>query len=513
MASVDQTDNSIKPGVSYHYNSSTTTSNPKAITETIIGGDKSVTDEKEWRRVLWKIDLWIQPILFLLVLVTAIDTSNIGNAEVAGLTKDIDSTDDQFNWALSANYIGTLVTEIPSNMILKKFGARTWFPTIALLCGTVLAATSAVKTGTQLIIARFFIGLVAGGLPPGIVYYASLWFPRSDISSRLAIFFIGANNIAGAVGGLLAFGIVQMDGLGGLHGWQWLFIIEAIPLILLGFILIFILPEGPHDAKFLNETERKVVMDRLSADNGRSTESEEEEIGKFSWKQFFEVFKDWKTYCFILLAFCSLTIIRCIRMFLPLIIKGLGAFDDVTTQGMTTPPYLAGFIATIFYSKSSDYFKERGFHIAIMAIIILVGFVILIALRFAAPAGLYVCICIMVAAITCVATLRSAWISNNYGGTSKRAVAIAVILAAGAVGSPFGGQFYRADDAPHYVRGHSIMVGLAGCLLIVSLVTKFGLYRANKKRDQMTDEEKKAVIMKADGKDLSDEHPDYRYIL
>ncbi|KAI9497448.1 major facilitator superfamily domain-containing protein [Zychaea mexicana] len=314
-------------------------------------------------------------------------------------------------------------------MALKKLGTQIWMPILMITWGTILAATSAVKTGPQLITARFFLGLASGGSQPGTIYYASLWFTRRDLSARLAIFYTGSGNIAGA------YGIVHLDGARGLAGWQWLFIIEALPAIVLGVLFYVLLPEGPETAKFLNARERKIVVDRLAADNS----GDDQEKG-VSWDQFREVFRDWKTYAFIL---------RCIRMFLPIIIRGFG-FDRVLTQAMTAPPYLASTIASILYCCSSDHFKERGLHIVAGAIVSLIAFALLIALRFSAAAGLYVCVCIGVSGVCCVVCVRTAWVSNNYGGKTKRAVALAVITATGGIGSPLGGQFYRADDAPHY---------------------------------------------------------------
>ncbi|KAI9270485.1 major facilitator superfamily domain-containing protein [Phascolomyces articulosus] len=319
-----------------------------------------------------------------------------------------------------------------------------------IIWGITLAATAAVKTGTQLIITRLILGIATGGVSPGMLYYGSLWFKRQNFSSRMAICFTGSTNVAGAIGGLLAYGIVQMDGLQGLHGWQWIFIIEALPAIAMGILFLFILPDGPENAKFLNEKERQFIASRIAFDNEIMNVDTTKEGKEFSWAQLFKVFQDWKTYAFIPLSFCSLTTIRCIRMFLPIIVRGLGTFDAVTTQGMSAPPYVVGILFTLVFSNSSDYFKERGLHLAFSATISLIGFVLLIALRYSSAVGLYIIVCIAVGALTAVTNLRTTWISNNFSGKTKRAVAIATIHAVSSIGSPFGGQFYRADDAPKY---------------------------------------------------------------
>ncbi|CAO3613669.1 unnamed protein product [Cunninghamella blakesleeana] len=450
---------------------------------------------------MWKIDRRIVPWLGILYLCSFLDRVNIGNAKIAGLEADIGISDFDYNWALSIFFIGYILFEIPSNLLLKKIGPNKWIPIVMISWGVTMAAMAAIHNTAGLLASRFFLGITEAGLFPGAIYYLSLWYTRQQQASRVAIFF-SCSTVAGAFGGVLAYGIMQMDGIQGLRGWQWIFIIEALPTILLSGLTYFVLPDLPHRAKFLNEREREVILNRLEADAGPSTETH------FSWVQFRAAFLDWKVYMHCIIYICCSTPLYSLSLFLPSIIKGMG-FTSLTAQAMSAPPYAIACLFTVLCSFSSDKRKERAFHIGIPALIGGIGYMLLIVLRHRGSVAMYIASIITATGVFANVPAMLSWFNNNIGGHTKRGVAVAFIISVGNIGGAIGGQVYRIDDAPLYVRGNAICMALMFGAFVFSVIFKLMLIRENKRRDNLTPEQ---FEEEASREEPCDKHPGFRYI-
>ncbi|SAM04889.1 hypothetical protein [Absidia glauca] len=450
-------------------------------------------DDKEMRKLLWKLDLRIIPWLGILYLLSFLDRVNIGNAKLAGLQADLHVSDDAYNWALSIFFIGYIIFEIPSNMMLKKIGPNRWIPLVMVTWGLVSLLMSQVTNTAGLLACRFFLGLTEAGLFPGAIFFLSLYFTRQEQASRVAIFFSCAT-VAGAFGGVLSYGIMQMNGLRNLTGWQWIFIIEAIPTILLSIATYFILPDLPHRATFINERERAIIIHRLTVDAGPSTETH------FSWKQFRAVFTDWKVYMHSLIYICGSTPLYSLSLFLPSIIKGMG-YTELAAQAMSAPPYAIACFFTIIIALHADKKRERGYHIAAPAFVGMIGYMLLVVLKDRGPSVMFVAAIITTTGVFAHIPAMLSWFTNNIGGHTKRGVASAFIISIGNVGGAIGGQVYRSDDAPYYSRGHEICMGLMCGAWVLSLLFKYLLERENKRRENLTPEER---AQEASGEDLCD---------
>ncbi|KAI8145184.1 major facilitator superfamily domain-containing protein [Fennellomyces sp. T-0311] len=392
--------------------------------------------EKELKRLLLKIDLRIIPYVSLLYLLSYLDRVNIGNAKIAGLMDDIDITESDYNWALSIFFIGYILFQVPANLMLKWLGPRLWIGIIAICWGTISAALSACKTGSHLLAARFFLG--------GVIYYLSIWYTRKQVALRVALFY-ASNTLAGAVGGLLAFGIMRMDGLQGLSGWQWIFIIEAIPTLICGVFNYWLLPDFPDKAKFLTEKERAFIVHQNQQDAGVASDTH------FSWRQVVSVIFDWKTITFSLLYICAATPPYSLSMFMPSIVNGMG-YHNIMAQVMTVPTYVCAFIWCIANSYDAGRRMERGYHIAVSAALSAIGYILLIALKDQRSDHLYAGAVIATTGAFGFVAIIISWFSNNYGGHTRRNVGIATITSVGNLSGVISGQVYRADDAPHYYR-------------------------------------------------------------
>ncbi|KAF9924827.1 hypothetical protein BGZ65_008124 [Modicella reniformis] len=424
-----------------------------------------------------------------------------GNAKVAGIVQDINLTQNEFSWALSIFFFGYVLFEVPSNICLKLIGPKKWVSFIMLLWGGIMMAMAAVRNASDLMAARFFLGVTECGLFPGVVYLFSLWYTKEEQALRNGIFFSSAT-MAGAFGGILAYGIEHMDGFGGLHGWQWIFILEGLPTVLLTIVVYLYLPDFPETAWFLNNEEKELAIRRLRIDAGPATQTE------FSWNQCRLAFTDWKVHMHMIIYFCHTTALFAFALFMPSIVVGFH-FDRVTTQIMTAPAYAVACFATIYCAFSSDRSKERGFHLAAAGAIACLGYILLIVTRNSSTIVRYICLTITASGNFSTLPPMVSWVSSNIGGHTKRGVATAIIISFANSGGAISGHVYKDDDALQgYVRGHTICAILSGTLVIFTLALKWLLTRENNRRDRLTPEEFEA---EAEGEDLCDFHPGWRY--
>ena len=242
------------------------------------------------RALLWKLDLRLIPWLCLLYLISFLDRTNIGNANLDGLKESLHITGGQYNAALSIFFVSYALAEPITNVLLKRLRPSVFIPAIMLAWGLCMTTMGLVHNWSGLMAARFFLGLAEAGLFPGINYYLSCWYKRSEFGIRAAIFFSAAA-VSGSFGGLLAAAIAQMDGVGNKRGWAWIFILEGLATILVGIASFWMVFDFPDEAKFLSDIDRQRVLRRLKADQQSSAEHEE-----FKASYFWASLRDWKTY-------------------------------------------------------------------------------------------------------------------------------------------------------------------------------------------------------------------------
>jgi ACS family tartrate transporter-like MFS transporter len=213
------------------------------------------------RKVAWR----LLPFLCLLYLLNILDRANVGFARLT-MQRDLELSNQAFNIGYGIFYIGYLVFEVPANLLLHRIGARRWIARIMVSWGLVTCATFAVTDKWSFYAVRILLGIAEAGFFPGIVFYLSSWFPARERARAMALFMI-ASALAGVFGNPLSGAIMQyLHGVGGLVGWQWLFILQGLPAVLLGIIVLWYLPDSPASAAWLNPAERAWLNDRLAAD-------------------------------------------------------------------------------------------------------------------------------------------------------------------------------------------------------------------------------------------------------
>jgi sugar phosphate permease len=261
-----------------------------------------------------------------------------------------------------------------TNILLKRLRPSVFLSITMVLWGIIMVCMGLVTSFSGLAAARFFLGVAEAGLFPGVNYYLSCYYKRSEIGIRAAIFFSAAA-IAGSFGGLLAAAIALMDGIGGKHGWAWIFILEGLVTVIIALASYWMIMDFPDEAKFLSEPDRLRVLRRLKADGQSSAEHEE-----FKMAYFWASAKDWKTWAFAVCYMGCDGALYAFSLFLPTIIQQLG-YTKTRANLLSVPPYVAAAALTIFIGWLADRTKQRGWCNVGVSLIGILGFALLLGAK------------------------------------------------------------------------------------------------------------------------------------
>jgi MFS family permease len=451
-------------------------------------------DDNAIKKLIRKMDFRLIPYLSILYLFSFLDRVNIGYARIYRMEEELNLNQSQYSWSLSVFFIGYVLFEVPSNLILKKATPPRWISRIMVTWGGITMAMAAVKNFQGLIACRFFLGLSEAGLFPGIIYFLSFWYTRKEQGLRIALFYSAAS-LAGAFSGLLAYGISYIDGKGGLSGWQWIFIIEGLPSVLVGIATWWLLPSTPNNAKWLNDSERDFLSQRLLKDH---TDSETKAFRK---EQLIEAFKDYKVYLYMLLYFGFNCPFYSMATLLPTIINGMG-FSKLTSLLLSAPPYAIGVFTIIGMAYHSDKKMERCFHLCISIGAAALGFIIMVVVK--EDHNKYYGVILVIAGIATSTPITLSWLNNNMLGSTKSGAASAMVVSFGNLGGVIAGQLYRNTEAPVYLTSHAINIGFMLFALIIALTLRFCLKWENDKLNRLVAEEDSKIEPRADGLDVRD---------
>lgn len=436
------------------------------------GVDISGVDE---RKLMRKVDLVLLPWLSFLYLLSFLDRTSIGNAKLYGLERDIGIDDDKYNIALMIFFFSYALFEVPSNVFLKRLRPSIWLSLLMLLWGIMMTVQGLIHNYGGLLTMRWFLGVFEAGLFPGVNYYLSCWYKRSEFGIRAALFFSAAT-ISGAFGGLLAFGISYMDGVGGKPAWAWIFILEGLATVVAGFVSFWIIQDFPDTAKFLTEPERVVIIRRLQGDDQFSAAGEDLKL-----RVIFKTFLNWKVWLWMLMYAGADGPLYAFSLFLPSIINQLG-YKANRANLLSIPVYVVACLVTTSVAYYADRSKRRGL---INIVVLSVGGIGYIMLTVSKSAGLsYAATYLAACGIYSAIPNTIAWVSNNLEGSYKRGVALALMISFGNLNGAVSSNIYRSKDKPFYHLGHGIVVLYIGLGLICSIIYHIYCVRENAARDR-----------------------------
>ena len=318
-------------------------------------------EERTYRKVTWR----IIPFLFICYLAAYLDRVNVGFAKLQML-KELGFSETVYGLGASMFFVGYVLFEVPSNIVMLRVGARLWIARIMITWGLISAAMILVKTAWLFYALRFLLGAAEAGFIPGILLYLTYWFPAARRGKITAIF-LAAIPMATIIGGPLSGWILQrVSGLHGLSGWQWLFIFETIPSIVLGLVTIAYLRDRVSDVKWLDAKEKQIVARAIAAEEGEKT----------GHTHLSAAFSDGRVWLLSGIYFTIVCGIYIISFWLPSLIRQAGVSNPMSIGLLTAVPYIAAIVAMIAVNTSGDRFRERRWHTLLPAVVCGVGLVL-----------------------------------------------------------------------------------------------------------------------------------------
>jgi MFS transporter, ACS family, tartrate transporter len=310
-------------------------------------------------RTISKVSWRLLPLIVVLYCVAYIDRTNVSFAALT-MNKDLGLTAYVYGFGAGIFFLGYFLFEIPSNLILEKTGARIWIARIMITWGLVSALTAFATGPTSFLVFRFLLGAAEAGFFPGMILYFTYWYPsryRGRVISTLFIAQPIANALAAIASGTI---LDNIDGVLGLKGWQWVFILEAVPAILLAFVVLAMLTDRPAVAAWLAEDERTWLEGQLA--------EERQTIDSAHRLSLWEALGDPRVFALSLMYLTSVTANYGIVFFMPQIVKGLNLSNQMTGF-VTAAPYIIGTIGLLAWGYSSDRFNERRWHLIVASLL------------------------------------------------------------------------------------------------------------------------------------------------
>ncbi|KJZ73171.1 hypothetical protein HIM_07368 [Hirsutella minnesotensis 3608] len=434
------------------------------------------------KSLLKKIDLRLLPMIMVMYILNYIDRANIAAARFAGIEQDLnlDEGGTQFETAVSVLYVGYILMQIPSNLMLNKIGKPgKYLPICMAIWGTISAATAGSHSFGSLLVGRFFLGFVEAAYFPGCLYYLSCWYTRKELSLRTAYFFVGAL-LAGAFSGLISAGITNgMDGARGLRAWRWLFLIEGVVTIAVAAAAFFVLPDFPRTTTWLDDREVAMAGWRLQEDIGQD-DWDSGEKQKF-WHGLTLAIRDEKVWILLVLIFGNMSA-GSVANFFPTVVSTL-RYGRVETLLLTVPPYVLAVIVSLVNAWHADRTGERCLHITLPLSVAIASY--LVAAVATHPAARYASMMLMLPGLYSGLTTALAWVSNTLPRPpAKRAAALALINAAGSSSSIYTPFLYPQSAAPRFVKAFVHNSAMASMAIIAAVTLRIMLVRLNKKLER-----------------------------
>ncbi|KAL8902138.1 MAG: hypothetical protein Q9207_004857 [Kuettlingeria erythrocarpa] len=432
--------------------------------------------EAEIKKVVRKVDIRLIPLCGLMYCVSLLDRTNLSNAAIAGMTKELNlrtKNPDRYSVITLVFFITYVIAQPPTTILTRFFGPRMWLATITLLWGVTMIGFGFVKDWTALVGLRLLLGILESGFFPGVVYLLSTWYRRYEVGKRYSIFYL-IGSLASAFGGILAFGLMQMD------------------VAFLGYIFLISFPDNTksRSIRFISEEERQLIIARVNQDRGDA------DLEKFTVMRWLGGAADWKIWAYGLCFGCATTVSYALAYFLPIILnQGLG-YDTGTAQCLIAPPYAFAALVMIATGWFGDKYHQRGICVAFNAMLCIIGLAVM-GWAYGDTRARYFGAFFATAGANANVPSVLTYQANNIRGQWKRAFCSATLVGGGALGGIVGSTVFRSQDSPTYVPGLSVAMGSQVLILIIVGILTMTFKSNNKKADR--------------GEKVLEDSPSFRY--
>lgn len=322
----------------------------------ITGAAYAVSDSTH-RTVTWR----LMPLLLVCYLFAHLDRINIGFAKMQ-MSTDLQFSDTVYGFGAGLFFIAYALFGVPSNLLLDRVGPRRWIATLMVVWGLLSSSMFLVETASGFYTLRFLLGVAEAGFFPGILVYLNRWYPARRRAQITALFAI-AVPMAGVIGGPVSGGILDLfHDAGGLRGWQWMFLLEGLPVVALGLLVWCVLPERFEQVSWLDETQKKRLREEMASEEQRKT------ITSFSG-----VLRNGQVWLLVAIYFAVMLAVNTLAFWMPSLIHGAGVARDSQVGLLSAIPYLAGVFFMLACGRSSDRRRERRWHLSVPLLMCAVG--------------------------------------------------------------------------------------------------------------------------------------------
>ncbi|CAK5275003.1 unnamed protein product [Mycena citricolor] len=470
-----------------------------AKTEGTVLSDTENTDESaphytkdlEYTRaeesaVVRVLDKRLFPVILLTTFVLNMDRTNNSNAISDNLPQDLGFTINTVNTATALYSVAFSLASFSGAVMAKVVGPSRWIPILMFAWGLVTLAHALIKDAGGYITVRIFIGITEGGVIPAMLIYLGSFYKGAELTTRLAWFW-GIQSIASAVSGLMASGLLQLDGRNGLQGWKWLFIVDGIITLIVSVFIWFYLPRNVASTKgglrglkaWLTARQTQIAVTRVIRDD-ISKRTYEKRVTRADFKA---AAADLGLWIHLLITAVALTPTSPLQTYLPTVIKTFH-FNVFVSNALTAPPYVLQCIFSITLIRHSETVGERGWHGAFGSAWQLVGWIILRAMPDGASRGVKYFAAVILASWPYNHPLNIGWMSENTASIGKRTVASGAVIFAGNIYGVWASQIYQAKDAPSFKTGNSINIAFAAFATFLWIAQKYHYRYLNRRHEE-----------------------------
>lgn len=375
-----------------------------------LSAASSAARDATYRKIAWR----LMPFLMLCYLCAYLDRVNVGFAKLQ-MMDDLALSETVYGLGAGIFFIGYFFFEVPSNLILHRVGARRWIARIMITWGLISGLFAFVETAWQFYLLRFLLGVAEAGLAPGLLLYLTYWFPAQR-RARMTVLWFVAIPLSGMIGGPLSGWIMAtFAGFHGWAGWQWMFVLEAIPTLLMGLVVLRVLKDRVEQAPWLDDSEKRMVRADLDEDN--QLKSHHGTVKAFV--------ADQRLWLLALIYFCVVMGQYALTFWLPTLVKNAGISQPLHIGLLTSLPYLCAIVFMLMAGRSGDRHRERRWHLIVPMFIGVIGLTLATALSYSITLSLFF-LCVAAAGILSASSLFWMLPTNLLGGASAAAGIAAV---------------------------------------------------------------------------------------
>ncbi|KAJ2308730.1 hypothetical protein IWW55_000266 [Coemansia sp. RSA 2706] len=467
----------------------------KELGPVVFTGD----DEKRLRWTFRKVDATMLFILICSNMLHAIGPGNLGMAKVAGLEDDIGLHGSDFNVVVSLMYPTSLLFMLPSNLILRRLGARIWLSLICVIWGIINMCMAFAKNKVQFIVLRLLLGAAESGAAPGVLMLITLWYPREMVTSRIALFY-SAFPAGAIIGGPIASGIMKITNPR-FRSWEWIFFIEGLTTAGFGLLMFLLLADYPDSSWLFRKHEKALLKRRMEQDQA---EGGHRAVNR---KRLWIHARDPLLYVQSLMFFCASFAPITILTFTAMIVNQMG-YSPSAAQAMQAAPGICGFVGML---TSRYYPKWFGSHY--LGCLFVAGWIITgssILLGTVNNSARIFALCALAFGGFGASGIEAGWIMSNAGGPTRSAFSGALNSGIGGLSALSASYIYRNKDAPRYLFGHGMNL-FAGLLWVVLGTVAYAIIRY-RNHQKATNPANISHLTEDEQIDLENDHPEFRYV-